>query len=226
MPRNKLKKFREINTFPNVVYRPDSLAGTWSIAFFNNGAPLTLELGCGTGIMMLELARRNPGRNYIGIDNKRARVWWGAQYALSEGIANAAFITTRIESLGDYFGPGEVGEIWITFPDPYPKPSKSNKRLISPELIGVYRNFITPDCIFHFKTDDDALFDYTLRTIEGENASIHRISADTHNDPGIGDDVKIKTVYEERHLEEGKTIKYVCFSLRGDSSKQNNGGQG
>lgn len=214
MPRNKLKKYREIDAFPNVVYRPNAVAGRWGADIFNNNGPIALELGCGAGKTTLELARRHPSRNYIGIDNKRARVWWGARNALEQELKNVAFITARIETIGDYFVRDEIKEVWITFPDPYPKPSKSNKRLLSPEFIKIYRKFTTPDCLFHFKTDDDALFEYTLKTLEKDNAVIHRISRNTHEDPDIEEDVKIQTVYEERHLGEGKTIKYVCFSLK------------
>jgi len=213
MPRNKLKKFAEINTFPNVVYRPDSMAGNWSESFFNNSNPITLELGCGAGLLTLELARRHPRRNYIGIDNKRARVWQGATQALSEKLNNAGFITTRIELLGTYFGVNEIDEIWIAFPDPYPKPSKSNKRLISPEMLGIYRNFISPGCVFHVKTDDDTLFDFSLESLERENAVIHQLSRNIHEEAGIPEDALIRTVYEERHLKEGKTIKYVRFAF-------------
>ncbi len=213
MPRNKLKKYADIDTFPNVIYRPDSLAKKWNSAFFKNNNPITLELGCGTGVLTLELARRHPDKNYIGIDNKRARVWSGAVNALFDELLNVAFITTRIEALEEFFGHGEISEIWITFPDPYPKPSKSNKRLISPELLNKYRNFITPECVFHFKTDDEKLFDFAIETLDNEKAVIQQIAKDTHGDRTIPDDVKIKTYYEKRHLEEGKTIKYVRFTL-------------
>jgi len=213
MPRNKLKKFAEIETYPNVIHKPDSLAGNWKSTFFQNRNPITLELGCGAGLLTLELARRHSDRNYIGIDNKRARVWQGATQALSEKLGNAAFISTRIELLDAYFGAGEVDEIWIAFPDPFPKPSKSNKRLMSPELLSIYSKFTSPGCIFHVKTDDDVLFDFTLATIESVNARIHQISKNTHHDAGIPEDVKIRTIYEERHLAEGKTIKYVRFTI-------------
>ncbi len=213
MPRNKLKKFAEIETYPNVVYYPDSLAGNWSRTFFRNDNPVTLELGCGAGLLTLELARRHRNRNYIGIDNKRARIWQGATQALTDKLHNACFITTRIELLSAYFGVNEIDEIWIAFPDPYPKPSKSNKRLISPEMLSIYRTFISPGCIFHVKTDDDALFDFSLESIERENAVIHQLSGNIHEEAGIPEDVRIRTVYEERHLKEGKTIKYVRFTI-------------
>jgi tRNA (guanine-N7-)-methyltransferase len=213
MPRNKLKKFAEIDTFQNVIYRPYSLAGNWNRTFFMNDNPITLELGCGTGIMTLELARRHADRNYIGVDNKRARVWYGAHNALEMKLTNIAFITTRVELLGNYFGHGEIGEIWITFPDPYPKPSKSNKRLISPEMVTIYRKFIKPDCIFHLKTDDKRLFDFSINTITDSGGTVHLVSEHTHDDPAVDDDVRIQTVYEKRHLDEGRAIRYVRFTV-------------
>jgi tRNA (guanine-N7-)-methyltransferase len=213
MPRNKLKKYAEIEAFPNVTHNPDTLRGVWNKTFFRNDNPITLELGCGVGVLILELARRYPERNFIGIDNKRARVWTGARAALDEGLQNVAFITDRIEMIAEYFDPGEVSEIWIAFPDPYPKRSRQKRRLISPRLLNEYRKIIAPDCIFHLKTDDDVLFEYTCEILKDENAVIHQTSAHTQDDPSVPDDARIQTVFEKRHLEANKTIKYVRFAL-------------
>jgi tRNA (guanine-N7-)-methyltransferase len=213
MPRNKLKKYAELDTFENVFKYPDSLAGNWHKNYFKNDNPITLELGCGTGQMSLALARLFPERNYIGIDNKGARLWVGARTALDESLTNTAFIYTHIEAITRFFAPGEVDSIWITFPDPYPKPSKSNKRLTSPEFLSLYRQVASPHCIINFKTDDEALFAFTLRTAREQNLKIHALNRDIHSGNDLPDTVKIKTVYENRHLDEGKTIKFASYNL-------------
>ena len=92
--------------------------GRWGAEFFGNSNPVTLELGCGKGEYTVELARRHPERNFIGIDIKGARMWTGAKLAETEGLSNVAFLRTDIELIESFFASGEVEEIWITFPDP------------------------------------------------------------------------------------------------------------
>ena len=124
--KNKLKRFRENDTFANVI-QPEresvlkgefSFRGLWRKNFFKNENPIVLELGCGKGEYTVHLAKRSPEVNYIGIDIKGARFWRGAKTAIEEGLNNICFIRTQIELITHCFAPGEVDEIWITFPDP------------------------------------------------------------------------------------------------------------
>jgi len=151
--RNKLQKFADLLQFPNVYEHVDlesdtllggggqplHLAGKWGSRVFQNDRPLTLELACGRGEYSLELARRHPDRNFIGVDIKGARLWKGARTALQEALPNVAFLRIRIEHIARFFSLGEVDEIWITFPDPFLKKSKANRRLTSPRFLDTYR---------------------------------------------------------------------------------------
>ena len=119
-----------------------------------------MELGCGKGEYTLELARRNPDKFYIGVDIKGARLWRGAKTATQEGLRNVAFLRTRIEFIGAFFGPDEVSEIWLTFSDPQMK--SENSRLTSPVFLERYRRFLKPGGIVHLKTDSRFLHLYTL----------------------------------------------------------------
>ena len=146
--RNKLQKFAENLTFPNVYESFDltkpqltglhgaevDLRGKWASEHFGNDHPITLELACGRGEYTLDLARQYPDRNFIGVDIKGARIWRGAKTALAEGLDNAAFLRTRIEAISHFFAPAEVDEIWITFPDPCLKKGKENRRLTAPPV--------------------------------------------------------------------------------------------
>ena len=99
-----------------------------------------------TGIIeeiQLESLRRNPDKNYIGVDIKGARLWRGAKTATEEGLCNVAFLRTRIEFITAFFGPGEVSEIWLTFSDPQLRASE-NKRLSSAMFLERYRHFLRP----------------------------------------------------------------------------------
>ena len=105
--KNKLKRFKENETFPNVlqptreeVTTNFSLKGKWN-TFFKNDNPIVLELGCGKGEYTIALAEKNPNKNFIGIDIKGARFWRGAKTAIEENLPNVAFVRTQIE-LVDY----------------------------------------------------------------------------------------------------------------------------
>ena len=124
--KNKLRRFRENETFSN-VYQPTrdelinedfDIKGNWNDKVFKNENPLVLELGCGRGEYTLGLAKRFPNKNFIGIDIKGARFWRGAKTATEDKMANVAFLRTQIELIEYAFASNEVDEIWITFPDP------------------------------------------------------------------------------------------------------------
>lgn len=220
MGKNKLQRFADIERFENVYELTDfqheedqKPKGKWSTEVFKNGHSVILELACGKGEYTLELARKNPDCNYIGIDIKGARIWKGAKRALNEGLDNVRFLRIYIDHLDEYFAPDEVDEIWITFPDPYPKNSKKNKRLSSPRFLELYKKVLKKDGIIHFKTDSDPLFNYTLQTIGKHNCKILDVEEDIYQNRPDDELLTIKTYYERKHLEQNKIIKYVRFQL-------------
>ena len=146
--------------YPNVitpkfeeVFRTDfRLKGRWAGEVFGNHHPLVLELGCGKGEYTVALARKYPGKNFIGVDIKGARMWVGATDALQNSLTNVAFLRTRIEFISSCFAPNELSEIWITFPDPQPQQSRENKRLTSLRFLQSYREIMQPEGIIHLPT--------------------------------------------------------------------------
>lgn len=153
MGKDKLRRFRENLTFPCFIQpafeeafgRDHPLKGHWHRDFFRNDRPIVLELGCGKGEYTVALAERDPQRNFIGIDIKGARMWRGAKTVTERGMTNAGFLRTRIEFIESFFAPGEVAEIWITFPDPQLKTRRAKKRLTSPLFLGRYARLLAPD---------------------------------------------------------------------------------
>lgn len=211
MARNKLKKFSEINEMPNVFEMGASTKGAWH-NHFKNDNPITVEIGCGYGDYTIELARKYPQRNFIGIDIKGSRIWRGAQSALTEKLENVAFLRIRCEFLDDYFAPEELDCAWIPFSDPFP--AKASRRLTSPRFLECYRSLFKPSSLLHFKTDNPELFDYSIETLEQtRDVTIHRLIRDLKKSGCDDEEVLIETVYEKRHIAIGRLIYYVCFSL-------------
>ncbi len=226
--RNKLQKFAELLTFPNVYENFDvkqpaltqfgkeevALQGKWNEKHFKAQHPITLELACGRGEYTLALARRYPNRHFIGVDVKGARIWKGARIALEEKLENAAFLRTRIECLHYFFAPGEVDEIWITFPDPFPRKSKANRRLSSAFFLDIYRKILRPGGLIHLKTDDPGLYEFSLETWQQTpDLQIHYAHEDIYARELPFPELAIRTYYEEMHLKDGRKIKYLRGSL-------------
>lgn len=221
MSKNKLARFAEMKSFPNViepefreVFNKDyRLKGKWHQAVFNNKNPIVLELGCGKGEYTVNLARRYPDHNFIGIDIKGARMWRGAKTALEENIPNAVFLRTRIDFITSFFGEDEVTAIWITFPDPQPK--KARKRLVSTKFLTRYQQFIRNNTTIHLKTDNPNVYHYTLAIIHENKLTLLQAENDIHdvNNSELEEVRKIQTFYEKQFLEENKKIKYIAFKL-------------
>ena len=216
MAKHKLQRFAENETFGNLFQHSDydrvgeefPLKGSWRKDYFHNENPVILELGCGKGEYTIAMAKRFPGRNYIGIDRKGARLWRGCKDAIEQNLENVAFLRIAIDNIPYYFGTNEVDEIWVTFPDPQPK--KERKRLVSPKFIDTYRKILKSGSgVVHLKTDSDLLYEYLLETAVAEKWDILE---NIENVYGVQADsllTEVQTFYERKWLEEGKTIHYV-----------------
>jgi tRNA (guanine-N7-)-methyltransferase len=138
-------------------------------------------------------------------------MWTGACQARDEGLSNVAFLRTNIELLASFFAPGEVSEIWITFPDPQMK--KVRKRLTSTTFLNLYRKVLKADGIVRLKTDSPFLYTYT-RLLTELNHITPEINTDDLYNSGFDDDIlQIRTFYEQQWLDRGLTIKYIAFPL-------------
>lgn len=220
--KNKLKRFKENETFSNVVQpqREDLVndrfpwKGNWKKGFFKNDQPLILELGCGKGEYSVSLARKYPGKNFLGIDIKGARFWRGAKTAIAENLHNVGFLRTQIELISHCFGEGEVDEIWITFPDPQIKYKRTKHRLTNEEFLDKYRKVLKPGGLIHLKTDSEFMHGYTLGLLHGLGEKIQYAHHDVYGSTGSPEEVtSIQTFYESQYLEKGKKITYVSFQL-------------
>jgi tRNA (guanine-N7-)-methyltransferase len=221
--KNKLKRFKENETFTNVV-QPSreeltadnfSLKENWRLKFFKNNKSIVLELGCGKGEYTVNLAKKYPDRNFIGVDIKGARFWRGAKTALEENLKNVGFLRTQIELIDLCFAENEVDEIWITFPDPQIKYKRTKHRLTNSAFLDRYRSILKPDGVIHLKTDSEFTHGYTLGLLHGMKEEIEYAHHDIYGSHGTHDEITtIQTFYEMGYLEEGKKITYLRFKLR------------
>ena len=224
MGKDKLRKFRENEEMHNVVQptTEEAINGLhlkthWSKKQFGNNQGIVLELGCGKGEYTVEMARRCPEKNHVGVDIKGARLWRGAKSATEEGLDNVAFLRTRIDFIENCFGENEVEEIWITFPDPQIKYKRAKHRLTHPEYLLKYAKLLKPGGTVNLKCDSEYLHGYTHGIIQMLGLEIeesyHDIYAQIQPNEGILFDVI--THYESIWLNQGKAITYLRFKLDG-----------
>jgi len=213
MSRHKQRKFNELATFTNFYSNPFVFKGKWNNEIFNNANPVVLELGCGKGEFSIHLSKQFPTTNFIGIDLDGARLWRAAKNALNEKSTNVVFVQANIDKITEMFSSNEVSEIWIPFPDPYPKPSKWKKRLISTTFLEKYKQILHPNAILHFKTDNTALFEFGLKSIVEAGFKICEQTHDLYQSPLLNDFNSIPSYFEQVFMAKGESIKYVRFQM-------------
>lgn len=218
MGKNKLAKFDDMAAYPHVFQYPFAvlqekgfeLKGRWHEGFFGNDNPIVLELGCGKGEYTVGLAELFPDKNFIGVDIKGARMWTGAKASHEAGMKNVAFLRTSIELIPHFFAPGEVAEIWLTFPDPQMK--KVGKRLTSTRFMRLYREILSEGGIVHLKTDSNFMYTYTLEMAKANRYPVLFSTDDLYHSDLADEVLSIKTYYEQQWLSRGIGIKYIRFA--------------
>jgi tRNA (guanine-N7-)-methyltransferase len=221
--KNKLRRFRENETFENVI-QPSreelekdqfSLKGNWNKDFFKNDNPIVLELGCGKGEYTIGLSKQDSAKNFIGIDIKGARFWRGAKTAIEEDLENVAFLRTQIELIDRVFAENEVDEIWITFPDPQIKYKRTKHRLTNAEFLQKYKHILKAEGLVNLKTDSEFMHGYTLGLLHGEGHEVlyahHDIYKNEYSPKAVRE---IQTFYEKQYLDKGKPITYIQFRIK------------
>jgi tRNA (guanine-N7-)-methyltransferase len=211
MGQKKLIRFEAIKSFPNVLQYPEGMAGQWA-TFFKNEHPLTLELACGKGEYTVGLALMYPHRNFLGVDLKGNRIYIGAKKCLEAGISNAAFLRTKIDQINTYFSPGEVEEIWLTFPDPQLRKSRARRRLTHPKFLRLYQQILVPGGLIHLKTDSPVLYTFTKWVIELCHLNVLEDLENIYTTP-LKEELTIRTHYEALDIAQSNRVHYLCFTL-------------
>lgn len=164
-----------------VVHDEEQMKGKWH-DFFGNDHPIHIEIGMGKGQFIIELARRNPDINYIGIE-KYSSVLVRAieKRELEEGMQNLYFIRMDAEYIENVFDKDEVSRIYLNFSDPWPKDRHAKRRLTSTRFLGLYDHILIPDGRVIFKTDNRALFDFSLEQVPEAGWILENYTYDLHH---------------------------------------------
>jgi tRNA (guanine-N7-)-methyltransferase len=217
--KRKQERFKIIEERLNVIEpsKPlyQAIKGKWHTEYFKNSSPITLELACGRGEYTVGLARLFSKQNFIGVDIKGERIWKGSTWAAEENLRNVAFLRTQILMIENFFQPGEVDEIWLTFPDPRPRKRDIKRRLTSPRFIEMYKKLVKPGSYIRLKTDNTKLYEYTLEEMQArEDITDLKFTNDLYNSALRPECFDIRTRYEEAFAAKGEKIKYLRFRFR------------
>lgn len=180
---------------------PAANRGHWR-ALFGNVNPLHLEIGCGKGRFILEMARRYPNINFVAIEKEEGALIMATEKAVQEKLPNLRFLSFDAAALGEIFEPGEVDLIYLNFSDPWPPNRQRKRRLTWRAFLKVYDEILTEDGAIFFKTDNQRLFEWSLGEICQYGWLLQNISLDLHK----SDFDNVMTEYEEKFSSQGSRI--------------------
>lgn len=188
-----------LNESEMVIKKPEALKGRWNTEVFKNQHPIHIEIGMGKGQFLLELARQNPDRNYIGIERYSSVLLRAVEkLGEEEEYANLRFLCIDAANVADIFAPSEIQRIYLNFSDPWPKARHARRRLTSSEFLARYNKVLTDDGRIEFKTDNRGLFDFSVEQIqESELFKLTACTYDLHRDEAMNQG-NIMTEYEAK----------------------------
>lgn len=188
------------------IRKPEEYIGKWNEEFANSN-PIHLEIGCGKGKFICEMAQKYPEINFIALEVVKDVMVIAMEKAEPLGLKNLRFIIADAANLCEYFEQGEINRIYLNFSDPWKKSKQAKRRLTHKNFLDVYKKVINIGDMICFKTDNQKLFEFSLNSFAQEEFKMSNITFDLHNS-GFEDNVM--TEYETRFSEEGMPIYRVC----------------
>lgn len=210
MRRKKNRDTRFDNCIDIAVLNPENYKGKWC-ELFQNKNPVHVEIGCGKGGFILELATRNPNINYVAIEKCLDVIILAMEKVKASEIKNVRFLCGDANVLTEIFECGEVERIYLNFSDPWKKSRQAKRRLTYVTFLEKYKRVLTEDGEVHFKTDNRPLFDFSLEQFEEFGANVSELTFDLHNSEYNADN--IMTEYEKNFSEKGFTINRCVVSF-------------
>lgn len=187
------------------IKNPEELSGKWN-EIFGNSNPIHIEIGCGKGQFICQMAKNNPDINYIAIDVVPDVLVIALEKATAQEVENVRFIIADAAKLNEYFEFDEVKQIYLNFSDPWKKNKQAKRRLTHKNFLDVYKKLLKEGNLICFKTDNKPLFEFSLNSFAQENFKMQNITFDLHNSKFEGN---VMTEYETRFAEQGMPIYRV-----------------
>ena len=185
------------------IQEPEAYKGRWAEEFGNQN-PIHIEVGMGKGKFILEMARRNPEVNYIGIEKYSSVLVRAVEKTEDFEGKNLRLIRMDAEDIENVFEKGEVNRIYLNFSDPWPKDRHAKRRLTSVRFLERYDNILTSDGRIVFKTDNKDLFDFSLEQVEEAGWILENYTYDLHHSEY--NEGNVMTEYEEKFSAKGNPI--------------------
>lgn len=192
-----------------IVYAPSELRGKW--AERAGGRPVFVEIGCGKGKFISELAAREPQHFFVAVEGNRSVMLRALEKIREKGLDNVAFAPEFVDDLADWFAPREVRGIYLNFSDPLPKNYWYRRRLTYRDRLKSYFAVMDNDGTVTFKTDNTGLFEWSVIEVQAADLRILDITRDLHADP---DADNIETEYEAKFSGLGEKIKRMVIGRR------------
>ena len=196
----------------HVIHEEETRAGSWH-EIFGNGHPIHVEIGMGKGKFLMELAEKNPQINFVGIEKYSSVLIRALEKMEQEEkpLSNLVFIRMDAENITKVFAKGEVERIYLNFSDPWPKDRHAKRRLTSKEFFARYHKILVTDGLMEFKTDNRALFDFSVESVKEAGWKLRALTYDLHKEEELNKD-NIMTEYEERFSALGNPIHKLIAS--------------
>lgn len=184
------------------IKEPESLKGRWAERF-GNDKPVHIEIGCGKGNFIVGMAKMYPDVNFIAIEKVEDVIVMAMEKAKDAQLTNVLFTDMDAEKIEEIFERGEIRRIYLNFSDPWKKKKQAKRRLTHKRFLDRYKAVLLNGDYIYFKTDNKALFDFSLNSFAEENFKLSNISLDLHNSDFKGN---VMTEYEKRFSDMGMPI--------------------
>lgn len=187
-----------------VIQNPMLYKGKWSQVFGNNN-PIHIEIGMGKGKFIATLAQNNPNINFVGIEKYSSVLVRAIDKVEDLELNNLKFIRMDAEEILEVFHNYEINKIYLNFSDPWPKDRHAKRRLTSKSFFDRYNKILNKEGSVEFKTDNRALFDFSVEEIPNAGWTLKVCTYDLHKDKELSEG-NVMTEYEEKFSKAGVPI--------------------
>lgn len=187
-----------------VVTNPSEYRGKWQERF-EKVQPLYIEVGMGKGRFIVEMAKKYPHYNFIGLEMQTVATGIALKKQLVEQLPNLQLVCANGAGLTEFFATDEVAGIYLNFSDPWPKNRQEKRRLTYKSFLAAYKEIMVADGQLEFKTDNRGLFEYSLVSLNNFGMTFEKVWLDLHADEEAVVD-NVMTEYEEKFSSKGQPI--------------------